>query len=185
VAAQLEGSFESFFCPRTGGRLPRWVNRVEFHISPACPVREQSRKWGSSVWTRRKRAFAHPDAPWLRQNNPTGRFRWSRRANQRYQLAPSFPDKRGVSRSSRTLGWDAEDAAASARNGVAGRVSRERSTGAQDERRYRVRQNRVVLAPVAGVKLAEAKSTQPSLISLDPPMTVTRGIRRRGARHKP
>ena len=29
----------------------------------------------------------------------------------------------------------------------------------------RVRQNRVVLAPVAGVKLAEAKSTRPGLIS--------------------
>jgi hypothetical protein len=29
-------------------------------------------------------------------------FRFPRRANQRYQLAPSFPGKRGVSRSSRT-----------------------------------------------------------------------------------
>jgi hypothetical protein len=33
--------------------------------------------------------------------------------------------------------------------------------GAQDERRMRGRQNRVVLAPVAGVKLAEAKSARP------------------------
>jgi hypothetical protein len=31
-------------------------------------------------------------------------FRFRRRANQRYQLAPSHPDKRGVSRSSRTRG---------------------------------------------------------------------------------
>ena len=46
----------------------------------------------------------------------------------------------------------------------------------------RVRQNRVVLAPVAGVKLAEAASTQPSLRSLNPPATVTRRIRRRGER---
>jgi len=52
--------------------------------------------------------------------------------------------------------------------------------GAQDERRWSVRQNRVVLAPVAGVKLAEAKSTQPSLINLNPAATVTRRIRRRG-----
>jgi hypothetical protein len=33
---------------------------------------------------------------------PAKIFRLSRRANQRYQLAPSFPGKRGVSRSSRT-----------------------------------------------------------------------------------
>ena len=41
--------------------------------------------------------------------------RFRRRANQRYQLAPSFPGKRGVSRSSRNAGEDAVDAAASAR----------------------------------------------------------------------
>jgi hypothetical protein len=175
VAAQLEGSFESFFCPRTGGRLPSWVNRVEFHISPACPVRGQSRKWRSSVWIRRKRAFAHPDAPWLRQNNPTRRFRWSRRANQRYQLAPSFPDKRGVSRSE-GMRWRRQRR----RETVSQGESLVSDTCAQDERRFSVRQNRVVLAPVAGVKLAEAKSTQPSLISLTPPMTVARRIRRRG-----
>ncbi|MGB8399334.1 hypothetical protein, partial [Bradyrhizobium sp.] len=69
---------------------------------------------------------------------------------------------------------------ASARNGVAGRVSRERSTGAQDERRQSVRQNRVVLAPVAGVKLSVAVSIQPDRFSLKPAATVTRRIRRRG-----
>src|SRR5260370_33736843 len=53
------------------------------------------------------------------------KFRLSRRANQRYQLAPSFPGKRGGRASSRTWGKDAVDAAASARNGVAGRGSRE------------------------------------------------------------
>ena len=58
-------------------------------------------------------------------------------------------------------GWDAVDAAASARNVIAGRVSRERSTSAQDERRQSVRQNRVVLAPVAGVKLSVADTIQP------------------------
>jgi hypothetical protein len=58
-------------------------------------------------------------------------------------------------------GWDAVDAAALARNGFAGRVSRERSAGAQDERRQSVRQNRVVLAPVAGVKLPVVISVQP------------------------
>jgi hypothetical protein len=103
------------------------------------------------------------------------------------------------------VGRDAVDAAAPARKVIAGWVSRERSTDAQDERRQSpveplespksdfgrrrlaktgccVRQKRVVLAPVAGVKLAEAKSVQPRLISLNPPTTATRRIRRRGER---
>jgi hypothetical protein len=57
----------------------------------------------------------------LRQSNPTGKspkvcpslrakiFRLTRRANQRYQLAPSHP-VRGALRTSRTLRWDAVDA---------------------------------------------------------------------------
>jgi hypothetical protein len=49
-------------------------------------------------------------------------------------LPHPFPE-RGVSRSSRNAGEDAVDAAASARRVIAGRVSRERSTGTQDERR--------------------------------------------------
>ena len=49
------------------------------------------------------------------------------------------------------------DARASARRAVAGRVEpRERLAGAQDERRLSVRQNRVVLTPVAGAKPAVA-----------------------------
>jgi hypothetical protein len=53
--------------------------------------------------------------------------------------------------------------------------------GAQDERRLSVRQNRVVLTPVAGAKSAVANSDptgvgQPQ----NPPTTVTRRIRRRG-----
>src|ERR1700682_666025 len=51
-------------------------------------------------------------------------FRLSRRANQRYQLAPSFPGKRGGRASSRTWGKDALGAAAAERNGVARRLSR-------------------------------------------------------------
>jgi hypothetical protein len=42
-------------------------------------------------------------------------FRLTRRANQRYQLAPSFPGKRGGSRVVTNAGEDAVDAAASAR----------------------------------------------------------------------
>ena len=45
---------------------------------------------------------------------------------------------------------------------VAGRVEpRERFTGVQDERRFSVRQNRVVLTPVADAKPAVANSIQP------------------------
>jgi hypothetical protein len=36
---------------------PPWANRVEFNISAGCPVREQSRKWRSSILVRRKRVF--------------------------------------------------------------------------------------------------------------------------------
>jgi hypothetical protein len=73
------------------------------------------------------------------------------------------------------------DAAASGRVVVfAGRALVRERTQRADDRRGCVRQNCVVLAPVAGVKSAEAKSTQPSLISLNPSATVTRRIRRRG-----
>src|ERR1700736_2885632 len=67
---------------------------------------------------------------------------------------------------------------------VAGRVEpRERLTGVRDERRFSVRQNRVVLTPVAGAKSAVATQTRPGLRShLNPPTTVTRRIRRRGER---
>jgi hypothetical protein len=54
---------------------------------------------------------------------------------------------------------------------------------AWDERRYRVRPNRVVLAPVAGVKLAEICEAQPGLRRIaNLSATVTRRIRRRGER---
>jgi hypothetical protein len=79
-------------------------------------------------------------------------------------------------------GRDAVDAAASVRKVIAGRVSRERSTSAQDERRQSVRQNRVVPAPVAGVKLSVAAVIQPDRFSLKPAVTVTRRTRRRGER---
>jgi hypothetical protein len=48
-------------------------------------------------------------------------FRFPRRANQRYQLAPSFPGKRGVSRSSRTregMWWTRQRRRASVRRAV-------------------------------------------------------------------
>jgi hypothetical protein len=48
-------------------------------------------------------------------------FRLTCRANQFYQLAPSFPDKRGGSRVVTNAGGDAVDAAASARRLFAGR----------------------------------------------------------------
>jgi hypothetical protein len=58
-------------------------------------------------------------------------FRFRRRANQFYQLAPSHPGKRGGSRVVTDAGWDAVDAAALARMESQGGFSRERSTGAR------------------------------------------------------
>jgi hypothetical protein len=74
------------------------------------------------------------------------------------------------------------DAAASSANGIAGQTSVcERTAGATDERHCCVRQNRVVLAPVAGVKSAEVflGPTGPDK-AFNPLTTVTRRIRRRG-----
>jgi hypothetical protein len=46
--------------------------------------------------------LAHPDARGCGKITRRAEFRLTCRANQRYQFAPSFPGKRGVSRSSRT-----------------------------------------------------------------------------------
>jgi hypothetical protein len=100
-------------------------------------------------------------------------------------LTPAVPFREeGRSRVVTNAGRDVVDATASARIAVAGRVEpRERLTGAQDERRFSVRQNRVVLTPVAGAKSVVATQTRPGLRShLNPPTTVTRRIRRRGER---
>ena len=81
----------------------------------ACPPSTTCSRW----WARRKRAFAHPtklrlgslaktiyhsdfNLIWVVQSLLAKIFRFLRRANQFYQLAPSLSRKRGVSRSSRT-----------------------------------------------------------------------------------
>jgi hypothetical protein len=89
-------------------------------------------------------------------------IRFRCRANQFYQLAPSFPGKRGGSRVVTNAGGDAVDAAASARKGnrrAGYPVSEQPARKTNDA--FCVRQNRVVLASVADVKLTEAKSAQP------------------------
>ena len=110
------------------------------------------------------------------------KFRFTETPKSVAYLRPSRSGKRGGRASSRTrdgMWWTRERRRASA---VAGRVEpRERSTGAQDERRLSVRQNRVVLTPVAGAKSAVANQTRPGLRRRkNPPTTVTRRIRRRG-----
>jgi hypothetical protein len=70
----------------------------------------------------------------LRQNNPSGKFLLAPSGKSLLQLRPSHP-ARGALAIVTNVGRDAVDAAASARKAIAGRVSRERSTGAQDERR--------------------------------------------------
>src|SRR5260370_37389411 len=65
----------------------------------------------------------------------------------------------------------------------AGRVCPVSDVPCARRRRRRVRQNRVVLAPVAGVKSAEVfVSPTGRDKTFNPPMTVTRRIRRRGER---
>jgi hypothetical protein len=76
-------------------------------------------------------------------------------------FALSRLDKRGGSRVVTNAGRDAVDAAASGAMGVRRAVSAVSERRAQDDRRCSVRQNRVVLAPVAGVKLSVANSVQP------------------------
>jgi hypothetical protein len=51
---------------------------------------------------------------------------------------------------------------------------------AQDDRRCSVRQNRVVLTPVAGAKLPVANLVQPDRRAIKPAATEARGIRLRG-----
>src|ERR1700736_3337728 len=80
-------------------------------------------------------------------------------------LTPAVPFRQeGRSRVVTNAGRDVVDATASARIAVAGRVEpRERFAGVQDERRFSVRQNRVVLTPVAGAKSAVANSNPTGL----------------------
>jgi hypothetical protein len=84
-------------------------------------------------------------------------------------------------------GRDVVDARASARQGVAGRVLKGPVSGSRRRATTNdvssVRQNRVVLTPVAGAKSAVTIQTRPGLkCRLHPPTTVTRRIRRRGER---
>src|SRR5258706_11267098 len=87
-------------------------------------------------------------------------------------------------RSSRTLGTGCDGRGSVGRAlAIAGRVlARERSGGVQTTDACCGRQSRVVLAPVAGVKLAEARQLDRVRQNLNPPTTVTRRIRRRGER---
>jgi len=78
----------------------------------------------------------HPTAPGLRQNNPTGKISLNPSGKSALPACPILSRQEGRSRVVTNAGGDAMDAGASARNGVAGRVSRERSIGAQDERRF-------------------------------------------------
>src|ERR1700676_5784632 len=74
-----------------------------------------------------------------------------------HRLVPTRGADRASSRTRGGMRWTQER---QARNVVAGRDEpRERSASVQDDRRFSGRQSRVVLTPVAGAKLAEAKSS--------------------------
>src|SRR5258708_5352431 len=80
-------------------------------------------------------------------------FRYARRANHLYNSRHPGPQE-GRWPSSRTLGREAVDAAALARNGIAGQAQACERSGRADERCCGGRQKRVVVAPVGGVKAA-------------------------------
>src|SRR6266481_4790453 len=68
-----------------------------------------------------------PAPPWLRQNNPTGKFSLAPSGKSLLRLTPSCPGGRGVGHRHRTLGWDAVDAAVSGVKWVRRAVFRERT----------------------------------------------------------
>ena len=85
-SASLRAPRQFSFRNAGGGGLAYGSGIMDAHLCPRHPT-------GKSV-------FATKTCPAL----PQKIFRFRRRANQVYELAPSFPGKRGVSRSSRTRG---------------------------------------------------------------------------------
>jgi hypothetical protein len=93
---------------------------------------------------------------------------------------PSRPGKRGVSRSSGTrdgMRWTRQRQARDVVRRADSSVSEHR---AQDDGACCVRQNRVVLTPVAGAKLPVTILIQPDRCVIKPAVTEARGIRLRG-----
>src|SRR5262245_3337403 len=95
-----------------------------------------------------------------------------RRANHWLNSAPLVPIRGAYrDRHERGTGCGGREGVG-AQTGLRGGSNRERSRGAQDERRLSVRQNRVVLTPVAGAKLSVARSIQPDRAAFKPTATV-------------
>ena len=106
--------------------------------------------------------------------------------NRKLWYLPPVPPERGALAIVTNVGRDAVDAAARRAELVAGQVfACERSGSCKTSGASCGRQSRVVLAPVAGVKSAEVRKGRPGWQNLNPLATVTRRIRRRGARYKP
>src|ERR1700694_4323 len=168
---------------------------------------ERASKDGPAPWfeTLASRAVHHEDfAHPLRSDVPDGQISWCfaklpvQPRLQKYfrirltrikSISIASRPTEGRSRVVTNAGRDAVDARASgAQSLVAGRDEpRERSASARDERRFSGRQSRVVPTPVAGSKLAEAKSSTTGFDqAFNPPVTVTTRIRSPGrARNKP
>ena len=166
---------------RALAKLPkRRLREIGWHRDTTCGTKCLRRSRAAHDVAGRRKITEHRQRDLPCPALPQKIIRFRRRANQFYQLAPSHPGKRGVSRSSRTrdgMRWTRQRRRA---RWSQGGLIRERSPARRTNGAGCVRQNRVVPTPVAGAKPAEAKSTQPSLISLNPPTTVTRRIRRRG-----
>ncbi len=147
------------------------------------------------VWlARRKRASAHPDAPQLRQNNPTGKIPLSPSGKSALPARPVLSRQEGRIAIVTNAGGDAVDAAASARVCSQGEFSRERTTA----RRTNGAKTRRASLGEDGL-LRTAKPCGPGarcwcqvgggfegptgfIRTANSPMTVTRRIRRRGER---
>ena len=150
---------------------------------------------GIAVKPAEERTQHPPDAGFLaRQIDPTGKsviatktcpalsakiFRFRRRANQFYQLAPSHPRKRGVSRSSRTrdgMRWTRQRWRAEL---FAGRFLVSEHS-AQDERRWLRTAKPCGPDTRCWCQAAGGDLIQPDRSAIKPAVTVTRRIRRRG-----
>jgi len=137
---------------------------------------------GRPVRARRRRAYARPDAPWLRQNNATGKITLNLSGKSGLPARPVLSRQEGRIAIVTNAGGDAVDAAASARKCVRRAVFRERA-----RRAGRTTQARTAKPCGSDTRCwcqAAGGEFDPTGFdsAIKPAVTVTRRIRRRGER---
>jgi hypothetical protein len=148
-----------WICESGRANLPSRFNVI-------CPVQSLSQKYSSSHFPQITRGVGHRHERW-------DGMRWTRQCRRAMESQGRFKPVSGRQRARRT-----------ALNPPSLKLRR---TGTKPVEAFGaggcVRQNRVVLAPVAGVKSAEVLASPTGRgKAINSPMTVTRGIRRRGER---